>query len=194
MLMQSTETKSPPACPPSETNWPAFVDVYGRTMLEWFRQAGLPASTIEELVQSVFEFLNREFARMRGDPAFKFRLWLQFAGRAAWGDLIKTKVTAVDPDQRSPVNDLLLSESAYRSFLGALDRECTHQRRREVLPRIQAIAHAADWDIFYQVKLEGIDEAKVAEQIHGSLRSVRAAVFRVFRSLEDELKRIEESF
>ncbi len=184
----------PPTRPPSETNWPAFVDIYGRTILDWFRRTGVPASDVESLVQDLVGYLNREFARMRGDPGIKFRLWLQFAGRAAWGGLIRTNVTAANPNQPSPLNELLLSESAHRSFLDALDGECSHQRRREVLPRIQAIARAADWDAFYRVKLEGLDESKVAEQTDASLRSVRAAVFRVFRSLEGELKRIEESF
>jgi hypothetical protein len=192
--MDATVTMPPPTRPPAESNWPVFAATYGRAILDWFRQAELSPPQIESLVRDLMQWFGREFPQVSAEPSLKFRPWLQYAGHAAWCRLMESRVNAVGKDNATPEQNLLLSEASHDSFLKALEAECSHQRRREVLPRVQASADPTDWEVFYGVVLEGIPESDVAAQVQGTKRSVRAAVFRVYRTLEDELKRVEELF
>lgn len=192
--MDAAETLMRPTRPPAEANWPDFVDTYGRVILEWFREAGLPEPDVESLVSLLLICLGREFAQYSAQQSLRFRTWLQAAGRAAWGELIKGKIKASNPHRPSPVNDLLLNEAAHDEFLKALDAECAHQRRREVLPRVQAVADPTDWDSFYRVVLADVPVGEVAAEARCPSHSIRAAVFRVYRMLEDQYQRADELY
>lgn len=162
---------APPTRPLAETSWPAFVETYGRAILQWFRDSGLPAEVIGRMLPQLLRSLRGDFAHLPGE----FRPWLQRAGASAWNQL------EFEPTRRD-------------QFLQALDAECWHQRRRDVLPRVQARANARDWEMFYGVVLGEIPEAEVAAHTQTSPRLVRTAVFRIYRLLEDELQCLEELF
>ena len=72
------------ARPLAETDWPAFIDSYGRVALAWFRQSGLPLEDLHSLLSDFLTALNREFRVVAEEPALKFRSWLQFGAHAAW--------------------------------------------------------------------------------------------------------------
>jgi DNA-directed RNA polymerase specialized sigma24 family protein len=192
--MNAIDATLPATRPSAEADWPNFVDAFGRSILEWVRQSGLPAADVELLTQELLRSLHRGFVQRKIDPGAKFRSWLQEAGRTAWGELIRTRATSANWEQASPINALVLDESAHAEFLTALDAACSHQRRLETLSRVQPAADPTDWDVFYRVVLQGSPEAEVAAAANGTRHSVRAAVFRVYRLLEDEFQRIEESF
>lgn len=191
--MDAIDIKLPTNRPAAESDWPGFVETYGRSILDWVRQSELPAADVETLARELIQLLHREFARRNIDPGARFRSWLRDAGRAAWGELLKTRATDANWEQASPINALVLDQSAHAAFLEALDAACSHQRRREALSRIQPAADPTDWDIFYRVILQGSSEADVATEANGTRHSVRAAVFRVYRLLEDELTCIEQT-
>src|SRR5262249_36403111 len=128
------------------------------------------------------------------EPSFKFRSWLNFAGHAAWCRLMASRMETAAMGQTTPEQTLLSSDVHHDSFLNTLEAECTHQRRREVLPRVQSSADPADWETFYGVVLQGIPETEVALQLCDTSPSVRAAVVRVYRTLEQQLNLLEELF
>lgn len=180
--------------PPAETDWSAFVDAYGRAVLQWFCQSGLPDAEADSLAQDLMRLFHRDFVHANADHSGKFRTWLHIVGRAAWGELMQLKGPPDKNEAPLPAANLLRSEAALAGFLNLLDRECSHQRRRGLLPRIQSAADPTEWDIFYRVVLEGAAEAEVAAQASASTHSVRAVVFRIHRSLQEEFKRVEELF
>src|SRR5712691_7270048 len=118
-------TPALPHRPPSESAWGEFVDSYGRAVLEWFRQTGLPPNDIHELVGELIAHLAREFAEMVKAPERRFRAWLQFAAHHAWAGLAEGLMNT-EANGASPKLALLLSAAAHDTFLKALDTECSH--------------------------------------------------------------------
>jgi DNA-directed RNA polymerase specialized sigma24 family protein len=192
--MESTAKQVAPAGrPAAENSWDAFVDWYGRSILDWFRASALSTKDADVLVREIMQLLAREFAKVASEPKLKFRGWLQYAIHAAWCKLMERCVGDGGKSQNSPVVALLLSVEAHDNFMKAMDAECTIQRRREVLPRIQALADPADWEAFYFVALERNSPAEAAEQIVCSEFAVRIGMHRVDSLLQQELQKIEEA-
>ena len=185
---------SPPAAaarPASESDWGAFVDAYGRAMLDWLRQSGLSNAESEALTRNLLQLMAREFRQVVREANFRFRAWLNYAAHAAWCRLMETQVDESGADP-SPALALLLSVEAHDAFLKAMDAECSHQRRCEVLPRVRPQADPADWEAFYLAVLEGVGVEEVATRLRSAELAVHAAVYRVGKLLRQELHALEE--
>jgi DNA-directed RNA polymerase specialized sigma24 family protein len=182
-------TQSPPVAPrlPAETDWGAFVDSYGRALLEWLRLRELPPAEVEALARDFLHVMAREFVPIAADPALRFRAWLQYAARLAWSKLSEGH----SDDEQSPKLSLLRSAEAQEACLKALDAECSHQRRRDVLLRAQSLADPADWEAFYLVVLAEQSVAEAAERMDCSELAVYSAVHRVQVVLKQELTKLE---
>jgi DNA-directed RNA polymerase specialized sigma24 family protein len=180
-----------PARPLAETDWPAFIDTYGRVALAWFRQSDLPPEQVHSVVADFLTALHREYRAVADEPALKFRSWLQFAAHAAWCHVLDNK-TEGEKDT-SPKATLLVSVEAHDAFLQALDAECSRQRRAEALRRIQPDIDAADWEAFSQAVLQQKPLADVAAEFQCQDSAIRAAVYRVRMRLHAEYLRIEET-
>ncbi|HEV3145280.1 MAG TPA: hypothetical protein VGZ47_15420 [Gemmataceae bacterium] len=181
----------PPARPATETDWPAFIDCYGRVILTWFRQSSLPTEEVPIIVREFLMGVHREFCAVINEPALKFRSWLQFAAHASWCDVLE-KRTDEQGEADAPVA-LLTSVEAHDQFLKALDAECTRQRRREALRRVELSADAADWEAFSMAVLDQQPMADVAAAFECDDSAIRAALYRVRSRLEQECVRMEET-
>jgi DNA-directed RNA polymerase specialized sigma24 family protein len=190
--MEPAAATPPAARPPAESDWGAFVDAYGRALLDWLRGRDLPRADMDWLVKHLLHGIGREFTPIIGEPSVRFRAWLQYATHTAWCKLMEGS-TGVGHGQSGPVTALLMSMEAHDALLKAMDNECNHQRRREVLPRVQPQLEPADWEAFYAVVLENQSPAEVAAQMEGSELAVHAAVHRVNCLLQAELHRLEET-
>ncbi len=177
----------------SETTWSAFVDAYGRAILEWFRQTGLPTSDVHSLVRELIAQLATDFAEAVKNPEFRFRPWLQFAAHGAWCRLAEGLGSASADDSSSHVT-LLLSPEAHEAFLQALDSECSHLRRREILERIPELAHPKDWEAFARTVLDGLSPDAVATAMVSDELAVRAGAFRVYWALEQEFRAVDAKY
>ncbi len=191
--MEPVAATSPPspARPLSESDWGAFVDAYGRASLDWLRQSGLSSAEAEALTRDLMSHIRREFGQIVNEPNVRFRAWLNYAGHAAWCRLMDTGVDDLGEDQ-SPTLTMLLSVEAHDAFLKMLDSECSHRRRREILPRIQPLAEPADWEAFYLAVLEDVPMAEIAARLHSTELAAHAAVYRVGKLLRQELAALEE--
>ncbi len=184
---------APAVRPAAESSWDGFVDWYGRCILDWFRQSELPRADADALARDLMRLLAREFTPVLSEPTLRFRGWLQYAAHSAWCKLMEGRVGDSGKSKCSPVVSLLLSVDAHDSLMKALDAECSNQRRREALPRIQAAADGTDWEAFYLVALEGNSPAEAAEQMDCSEVAVRVGAHRVHAMLQQELQRLEEA-
>jgi DNA-directed RNA polymerase specialized sigma24 family protein len=192
-MEQTANQIAQPVRPPAENSWDAFVDWYGRSILDWFRQSGLTQADADALVRGLMPHLAREFRQIAKEPTLRFRSWLQFAAHDAWCKLMDGRVADGASGKDSPAVTQLLSVEKHDAFLKAMDAECTSQRRREVLPRAQASVDAPDWEAFYLVALEGDSIGEAAEQMQCSEIAVRAGAFRVARWLRQELQKLEDA-
>lgn len=196
----SAETTAPdPATAPlerprAEADWSAFVDAYGRTALAWFAQTGLPADDIRAIVRTLFVFLYKEFSDVIRESSLRFRTWLQYAAHISWSRTVEVLVAERREESSGPLVTLLLSVEAHDSLLHALDAECSRQRRRELLIRMQSLCSESDWACFYAIVLEGRPLADVASERGWRHYLVQAAVQRVHRQLLDDLRALEEKF
>ncbi|HLW66413.1 MAG TPA: hypothetical protein VKS79_13955 [Gemmataceae bacterium] len=181
-----------PARPLAETDWPAFIDSYGRVALAWFRQSGLPLEDLHTVTGDFLKALSREFRAVAEEPTLKFRPWLQFAAHAAWCDVLEKKTAPEEQDQESPKSALLVSMDAHDEFLQAFDNECTRQRRAEALRQVQSVAEPADWEAFSQAVLQQKPLADVAAEFQCEDTAIRAALYRVGMRLREEYVRMEE--
>jgi hypothetical protein len=191
--MDPVATPSPPASarPPSEASWDGIVDTYGRAILDWLRQSGLSTDEADALAGDLMQGLAQEYRQVERESNLRFRAWLNYAGHAAWCRLMETRVDDLG-EQQSPTLTLLLSVEAHDEFLKMLDAECSHQRRREVLPRIPPLCDPADWEAFYLVVLEGAQPADIAGHLGRGELAVHAALYRVGKLLRQEMQVLEE--
>lgn len=184
---------SQPPRPAAEGTWPQFVESYGRAILEWFRQMGLPRTEIQGFVGQIFGHLAAQYIQVISDPALRFRAWLQYAGHSAWCHLMETQVeTANGTPDNSPKLTLLLSVEAHDMFLQALDKECTHQRQRDVLLRLAKAIEPADWRCYAHAILLGRSPTEIATEQGSPEIAVHAAVYRVQTALQTELNHVEQ--
>jgi DNA-directed RNA polymerase specialized sigma24 family protein len=181
----------PPARPLSESNWGPFVDSYGRAILNWLRQSGLPTLDAEALTSDLMRHIRREFNQIASEPNLSFRTWLKHAGHAAWFRLMETGGDYLGTEH-SPALAILLSVEAHDAFLNMLDAECSHLRRHEVLPRIPPLVEPADWEAFYLAVLEDVSMAEVAARLHCTELAAHAAVYRVGKLLREQLRALED--
>jgi DNA-directed RNA polymerase specialized sigma24 family protein len=180
-----------PARPTAETDWPAFIDSYGRVALVWFRQSGLPLEELHAVMGDFMTALHREYRAVAEEPALKFRSWLQFAAHAAWCYVMENKTQGEsDP---SPKAALLASVEAHERFLSALDDECSRQRRAEALRRVHPEVEGADWEAFSLAVLQQKPLAEVASDFQCDDSAIRAALYRVRSRLQKEYLRMEET-
>ena len=179
--------------PASESNWGDFVDSYGRAILEWFRQTGLPPTDVEELVREMMSRLVSSFREVVSAPELHFRGWLQFAIHQAWGSVAEHLMDA-GVDGSSPKLALLLSADAHDALLHAMDSECSHLRRRQILQRVRLGAEPADWEAFAQTVLDGNSPAAIAAVLGTEDMAVRAGAFRIHRLLHRDIRAMEELF
>jgi DNA-directed RNA polymerase specialized sigma24 family protein len=180
-----------PARPVAETDWPAFIDSYGRVALRWFRRSGLPLDDLHSVAGDFLIALHREYRAVSAEPALKFRSWLQFAAHAAWCDVLENKTQG--ESDASPKAALLVSVEAHDQFLNALDAECSRQRRAEALRRVQPKVDAADWEAFAQAVLHQKSLAAVAADFGCEDSAIRAALYRVRARVQAEYLRMEET-
>src|ERR1051326_9097121 len=150
---------------PGESEWGAFVDTYGRALLACLRQRALPRDQAGALARQLLHEMAREFAGIVGEPSVRFRAWLQYAAHTAWCRLMEGRSEGVGETQGDPTLALLLSMEAHDALLKVLDNECSHQRRREVLPRAQSQADGGEWEVFYALVLENQLPMDVAAQM-----------------------------
>src|SRR5262249_27704182 len=129
--MEPAAAPPSPAAPPSETDWGAFVDSYGRVAVEWLRAQGLPGAEADALARSLFQIIAREFKDIVNAPTLRFRAWLHFAVHKAWSRLTDGQADGLAPEASSASQAMLNSVDMYDAFIAVLDEECTHQRRRE---------------------------------------------------------------
>jgi DNA-directed RNA polymerase specialized sigma24 family protein len=181
-----------PARPVAETDWPAFIDSYGRVALAWFRQSGLPLQDLHSVAGDFLTALYQDFRAVAEEPALKFRPWLQFAAHAAWCDVLERKTAPEGEDESSLKAALLASVEAHDEFLRALDNECSRQRRAEAQRHVQSVAEAADWEAFSLAVLQQKPLAEVAAEFQCQDTAIRAALYRVRLRLHEEYVRMEE--
>lgn len=195
-LMDAPANRSSPSTlrPACESDWSAFADAYGWTVVAWFRQSGLPVADSTRLARELLTTLRGEFTKVATEASLKFRPWLQYAGHLAWCRLMDCYTEQADPNAASPIADFLLSTKAHDDFLKLLDAECTHQRRRDLLVRIQGQVDPLDWDVFYRSVLLGMADDAVAAEFQGTPAAARAAAYRVHRALTQELQQMDERY
>src|SRR5262245_48973525 len=101
----------------AETDWAAFVDTYGRVILNWFRQSNLPADQVHSIVREILSAVHREFSAVASEPSLKFRSWLQYAANASWCLVLENLAQPEGEAQASAMAMLLLSLEAHDRFL-----------------------------------------------------------------------------
>ncbi len=188
---------APPLPPPQrllvESEWGAFVDTFGRVMLEWSQRAGLTLEEAADFTGAMLELIVAEFRRVAGDPELRFRPWLKYVTHAAWCKLMEALVGDGESEP-TPIVRLLVSIDAHDELLRVLDEESVFQRRRAILPRIRMATDSTEWEAFYRSVLEGLSPSDVAAMMQTSDLAVHAAIHRVGHQLEDELRRWNEQF
>src|SRR5262249_39592480 len=126
-------------------------------------------------------------------PDVRFRYWLQQASHNLWCGLMEARVAAAGDGPTTPLLEILLSVEAHNAFLKALDGECSHARRREILSRVQSLAEGSDWEMFDRVVLRGESVAAVAAQLGCDQFTAAAAAHRVHHALQQEVLAMEDA-
>lgn len=180
--------------PRAECDWVTFVDTYGKVIMVWFGQAGLPPADVQACICTIFAFLRQEFTAIAQEAELRFRAWLDYAIHTSWCRTVEVLIAKQGDEAQTPLVALLLSVDAHDGLLRAVNSECSRLRRRQLLLRMQERTVGDDWPLFFAVVLEGRALDDVAREFSWPVLAVQAAVHRVHSMLEEELRAVEEHY
>jgi RNA polymerase sigma-70 factor (ECF subfamily) len=168
-------------------SWRQLVTLYSPLVAHWCRQAGLPETERDDVIQEVFAAVSAGLKdHKKGHPAASFRAWMRGIARHKIQDHFRRATGLAEGGTEAllrlhevpqPVDPLDLSEG---------EAETTGLYRR-ALGLIRAHFEERTWQAFWKVVIDNDSPVDVAVELGMSPTSVRQAKSRVLRRLKVEL-------
>jgi RNA polymerase sigma-70 factor (ECF subfamily) len=168
--------------------WRRLLDLYGPTVQEWCRQAGLSREDAADVAQESFQSVARHIVDFRRDrPGDSFRGWLWTITRHKILDQMRRNQGQVKAVGGSSAQERLLQvpgdnpDESYPQQGAALQ-----DLYRRALRLIQTEFEERTWRAFWRLAVEGQLPAEVAGALGMSRGAVYVAKSRVLKRLRDE--------
>lgn len=160
--------------------WTRFVELYAPLLHGRLAQRGCPGDDIADLMQNVFVTLVQVLPNFTYDRHKSFRRWLRTVALNKWRDQVKERklpTVSVGKDwaEAAPAEDPFW-EQEYRGLLA-----------RRALEIMQRDFPGKTWTACWQMVVEGVPAAAIANRLGISPGAVHAARFRVLDRLRQEL-------
>jgi RNA polymerase sigma-70 factor (ECF subfamily) len=176
---------------PEPDAWPRLVALYGPTVTQWCRHAGLSAEDADDLAQEVWQAVHRRLADFRRDrPGDSFCGWLYTITRRKLGDHWRRRgrqVPTAATGGSGAYRQLAELPAAEPAAAEAEDRRDLFQR---ALRLIQVDFAEKTWQAFWRVVVEGQAVPDAAAALGMTPGAVYIARHRVGQRLREEFEHL----
>jgi len=173
-----------------EGAWERLVAIYGPSVYEWCRRAGLHAEDAADVAQDVFGSLVTTLPNFRRDrPNDSFRAWLRTVTQNKIRDFFRRqRGKPLAPGGTTAMERLaqLAEELSATENVEQPSDELLLLRRRAV-EIVRAGVEERTWEAFWRVVVEGRPASDVAAELGISPQAVYDAKYRLQRKLRQEL-------
>ncbi len=171
--------------------WRRLTEIYGPTVYNWSRRAGLQPADAADIVQQVFATVATQIDKYQGHrvgDSFGGWLWTLFHSRLidhfrdyrkqplAVGDSEVKRLHDAAPEEPPPTSSGLVGQES----------DAVSEVRR-ALTIIEADFSATTWRAFWQSTIEGLATSEVARELEITPAAVCMARSRVLRRLRETL-------
>jgi len=176
--------------PDDAAAWDEFVRIYGRHVVRWSRNYGLPEDDAQDVAQDVLVKFWKQSAGFVYDPTRRFRSYLSAIVTSAVSN--HTSKRRPTPLKRGEDAAALLASLPARDDLiarieAAYDTELLAVAMREVEGRVQP----RTWRAFHLLAFEGRSGADVAQELGMEVNTAYVARKKVQRMLREVITRLE---
>jgi RNA polymerase sigma-70 factor (ECF subfamily) len=175
-----------------EDAWVELVDLYGRRIYRWCRQAGLQPADAGNVVQEVFQAAARNLSGIRKEThGTSFRGWLRRITQNKIRDHYRAQARRHDVAQGGSDAQrwLLNSEAPDGDERSAGDHDVATcgtmfaAVKRDVVERVRAEFSERDWRFFWRVVVDGQSAVEVGQEYGVSANTVRLVKMRILRRM-----------
>jgi RNA polymerase sigma-70 factor (ECF subfamily) len=167
--------------------WRQFVNLYSPLVTHWCRQAGLPDSEREDVIQDVFAAVAAGLKdRSSGHPGASFRAWMRGITRHKIQDQFRRHAAPAEGGTGALVRLREVPQPAESPDLSESDAEIAGLHRR-ALELVRAQFEDRTWQAFWKVVIDGTSPADVARDLGMTPLAVRQAKSRILRRLKLDL-------
>jgi len=162
--------------------WRRFVHLYGPTIYQWCRRAGLQPHDAADVSQEVFQSVARHISRFRRDRAGdSFRGWLRTIAANGIRDHFRARRRRAS--EHAAIDDIPAPDPA------TLDPRpgANDDLARRALELIQTEFETRTWRAFLACAVEGRTAAEAAAEFGMTQAAVHKAKYRVLHRLRREL-------
>jgi RNA polymerase sigma factor (sigma-70 family) len=171
--------------------WAEFIDRYGRLMLDWAKESGLPAEDARDLVQEVLLNLVEHIGRYRRNGQQGFRHWLKTVMWQVQQQLAQEGRFA-EALGGGLAERLLALKPAWRTLQERLQIEVDRDLLEVAMARTKSRVEPRTWQAFEMQALQGASGEQVAQETGMSLTNVYVSRHRVQKILRDELLALKQ--
>jgi RNA polymerase sigma-70 factor (ECF subfamily) len=173
-----------------EEAWSELVDLYGRRIYRWCRQAGLQSADASNVVQEVFQSVARNlFGIQKETHGTSFRGWLRRITQNKIRDHFRIRARQHDKARggTDALGWLMNSEAPRDSTETEPDVASCGAAftavKKEVVERVRAEFSDRDWRFFWRVVVDGQSAVEVGEEYGVSANAVRLVKMRILRRM-----------
>lgn len=170
--------------------WRRLLDLYVPLVFSWCRRSGLQSQDAEDVVQEVFQAVNRaigDFQLVR--PTDTFRGWLRTITRNKIHDHFRNRASQPLAAGGTDAHQRFMDVAAESQIAGEPDPLVGVVRRAMGL--IRAEIEDRTWQAFWLTTVGQQSTAAVAQQLGMTPGAVRQAKYKVLRRLRQELGDVE---
>jgi RNA polymerase sigma-70 factor (ECF subfamily) len=172
--------------PNQQEAWDRFVALYTPLIYGWARRVGLQESDAADLVQEVFTTLLAKLPGFVYDRHGSFRAWLKTVTLNQWR--ASCRKTAARREQGGTPPDVAAPDELEAFWEGEYQRHVVGQALRIM----QADFEPNTWRACWEMVVDGLPAARVAQKLGVSVGTVYAAKCRVLARLRQELAGLVE--
>lgn len=173
-----------------EDAWTALVDLYGRRIYRWCRQAGLQPADAGNVVQEVFESAARNLQGIRKEThGTSFRGWLRRITQNKIRDYFRVLARQQDVARGGTDAQRWLMDSEAPGGDSDADPDVAScgvafaAVKKDVVERVRAEFSDRDWHLFWRVVVDGQSAVEVGEEFGVSANAVRLVKMRILRRM-----------
>lgn len=171
-----------------EMGWGIFVDRYGPIICGFARNAGLPSSEADDIMQTVLFNFFKVADRFQYDPSKgRFRGYLKRITLNAIRQRYRKK-----REQNLDTHGMNIAEDQRDELEAAFDREWAEHLLSEAMTEARPKFEPKTWDAFELYGRRGMSSERAGERLGMTPESVRHAKSRVMRAVREIVIRLRE--
>ncbi len=177
-----------------QDGWQRLVRLYGRLVLFWCWQAGVPQDDRADVFQEVFRAVARHVGDFQRERTGSSRAWLRTIVRSKAADHFAGRGEGQNAAGGSEAYRQLLEvpDDAEASATGSLTPNEETLVLRQALAIVQPEFEQKTWQAAWRTTIDGRSAPEVAEELEMTPAAVRKAKSRVLQRLRAEMEGLLE--